>query len=109
MNKIFHGGQLTIKEINNSDKNIFCILEQGLNTCKLVYYIKEKQDNKWILKSIISDNVYGETEINNNSIKVHQVTDNNKINYIINNEPSIEVGEIEDIDELFLKTYKQYE
>lgn len=108
MHLIYHGMQLNYKEIINAKDKIYCVFEKGINASKTRYCMREKQDNKDILKSIISDEAYDISDINNKSIIVYQVKDNHKLRYI-NNNISIDEDEIENLDDLFLNTYKEYE
>jgi len=108
MHVIYHGKQMSIQEITASKDSIYCILEKGTNSSKLRYCVLEKQNNKLIFKSIISDEVYDETAVNNNSIIVYQVIDKNKLGYI-NNNISIDEDEIHNLNTLFINTYKEYE
>ena len=108
LHSIFHGCQINFKEINDSKDTIFCVLEQGLNTGKCIYYKKIIQDKEWILKSLISDNTYDKNIIEGSKVRIYKVSESNKLSYIYNN-ITIEDEEITNVNELFLKTYKEYE
>jgi hypothetical protein len=108
MHSIFHGWQLAYKDLENAKDKIFCILENGSTTCKLVYYITDKKDKEKTLKSLISDNLYTYKEIKTGNLKIYKVTEDNKVNYIRHN-IKIDDIDIKNLDELFIKTYQEYE
>lgn len=105
MHKIWHGGKLDYDEFIKSKDNIFCVLQKGFNTSKMIYCIKKNS----ILKGIISDNTYELKDIK--SLQIYEVSKNHKINYIKNNTTieNLEELTLKELDELFIRIYKEFE
>lgn len=101
MKKTYYSMKLTLDEIKNSKDKIFCIWETNGVICRSVYYIKE--NNK--LNSLINDNSYDISHIEN--VKVYEVTEDNKLNYI--KDYSNDEIDTKNIDDIFIKLYKANE
>lgn len=97
MKKTYYSIKLTPTEIKTSKDNIFCIWETNGVTCRSVYYIKEKDK----LNSLINDNSYDISHIEN--VKVYEVTEDNKLNYI--KDYSNDEIDTKNIDDIFIKLY----
>lgn len=97
MKKVYYSMKLTPTEIKNSKDKIFCIWETNGLTCRSVYYIKEEDK----LNSLINDNSYDISQLE--TVKVYEVTEDNKLNYI--KDYSNDEIDTKNIDDIFIKLY----
>lgn len=105
MHKIWHGCRLSYDEFVQSKDKVFCVLQKGFNTSKLVYYTKEDET----LKSLINDDTYNLEDCK--VLQIYEVSNENKISYIEHNVPIENIKELNntELDDLFIKTYKEFE